>query len=61
MGVPSIKVDHDDALNSKSPFLFPEEGAQPAVEDTRKKRKMSFATFQIVDEKNLGMRSFFRR
>ena len=51
MSVPSIQLDIDGALDRKCSILFPEEGA----EDVRNKRKLSFATFQIVDDKNCGM------
>ena len=55
MSVPSIQLDIDGALDRKCSILFPEEGA----EDVRNKRKLSFATFQIVDDKNCGMGSAF--
>ena len=55
MSIPSIHVDLDDALNRRCSVLFPENKLTISAEESRKKRKSSFATFQIVDEHNCGM------
>ena len=58
MSIPTIQLELDDALDGRRcSILFPDKNPTPHHEEekTRKKRKSSFATFQIIDENNCGM------
>ena len=58
MSIPTIQLELDDALDGRRcSILFPDKNPTPHQEEekARKKRKSSFATFQIVDENNCGV------
>ena len=58
MSIPSIEIvdmDAEDPPSRKCSLLYPNSKLQMSGKDGRNKRKSSFATFLIVDEKNIGM------
>ena len=58
ISIPTIHLELDDALDGRRcSILFPDKNPTPLheQENTRKKRKSSFATFQIVNENNCGV------
>ena len=57
MSIPSIEIvdmDAEDPPSRKCSLLYPNSKLQMSGKDGRNKRKSSFATFLIVDEKNIG-------
>lgn len=57
MSIPSIEIvdmDAEDAPSRKCSLLYPNSKLQMSGKNVRKERKSSFATFLIVDEKNIG-------
>ena len=58
MSIPGIEIVDMDAENNqasrKCSLLYPNSKLQMSGKEGRKERKSSFATFLIVDEKNIG-------
>ena len=57
MSIPSIEIvdmDAEDPPSRKCSLLYPNGKLEMSGKEKRKERKSSFATFLIVDEKNIG-------